>query len=186
MNSALSVQPLAIPDVRLVTPKVVEDGRGWFMEVWHAGAYAGHGIPERFVQVNQSRSRRGTLRGLHYQVTRPQGKLVRAVAGRLFDVAVDLRRASPTFGRWVGAFLSAAERNQLWIPAGFAHGFLVVDGDAEMEYFCTDLYAPEHERAIAWDDARIGIDWPLEPGVAPLLSERDRAAGGLDAAETFP
>lgn len=186
MSSALAVESLAIPEVRLVTPKVIEDERGYFMEVWHAGAYAALGIDARFLQVNQSRSRRGTLRGLHYQLPRAQGKLVRVVSGCLFDVAVDLRRSSPTFGGWAGAMLDATTRRMLWIPPGFAHGFLVLGGDAEMEYFCTDLHAPEQERAIAWNDARIGIDWPLEPGVAVLLSERDRQAGSLDEADTWP
>lgn len=186
MSSALSMQALAIPDVRLVTPKLIEDERGYFMEIWHADAFAALGIADRFLQVNQSSSRRGTLRGLHYQVRQPQGKLVRVVSGSIFDVAVDLRRASPTFGRWVGATLSAAERNMLWIPPGFAHGFYVLSDVAEMEYFCTDLHAPEHERAVAWNDAHIGIEWPLAPAVPLLLSDRDRRAGPLDGAETFP
>lgn len=186
MSSTLAIESLAIPDVRLVTPKLIEDARGYFMEVWHAEAYAALGLDARFVQVNQSRSRRGTLRGLHYQLPKAQGKLVRVVSGSLFDVAVDLRRSSATFGRWVGAVLDATERRMLWIPPGFAHGFYVLGESAEMEYFCTDVHAPEQEHAIVWNDARIGVRWPLVDGVELLLSDRDRNAGSLDDAGCYP
>lgn len=186
MSSTLAIEPLAIADVLLVTPKRIEDARGYFMEVWHAQAYAALGLDARFVQVNQSRSRRGTLRGLHYQLPRAQGKLVRALSGSLFDVGVDLRRSSPTFGHWVGAVLDDADRRMLWIPPGFAHGFYVLSESAEMEYFCTDVHAPGAEHAIAWNDPRIGVRWPLVEGVELLLSDRDRNAGSLADAVSYP
>lgn len=180
------MRPLRIPAVQLVTPKLIADARGYFMEVWHADEFARLGVPARFVQINQSSSRRGTLRGLHYQVERPQGKLVRVVSGRIFDVAVDLRKSQPTFGEWAGEFLSAAERNMLWIPPGFAHGFYVISAEAEIEYCCTTGYAPDLERAIAWNDPDLAIAWPLDAAVPLLLSDKDRCAGSLRNAEVYP
>ena len=179
------VEPLEIPDVLLVTPRKFGDDRGYFLETWEQHRYAEHGIPESFVQDNLSRSVRGTLRGLHYQIEQAQGKLVRVVDGEVYDVAVDIRRSSPTFGHWVGATLSADNARQLWVPAGFAHAFYVTSETAIFEYKCTDFYAPEHERCIRWDDADLGIDWPLDVGGTPLLSDKDLEAPGLAEAETY-
>ena len=177
---------LAIPDVVLITPQVFGDDRGFFMEVWHRDKFAKAGLVLSFVQDNHSRSRRGILRGLHYQLEHPQGKLVRALSGTIFDVAVDLRRSSATFGHWVGTVLSAENRHQLFVPVGFAHGFLVTSETADVEYKCTDVYAPEHERTLAWNDASVGVAWPLAVGEAPLLSAKDQAGTTLDQAETYP
>ena len=168
--------PLAIPDVILVEPDVHRDERGFFLETYHAEKYRQGGIAETFVQDNHSRSQRGTLRGLHAQRRFPQGKLVRAIEGEIFDVAVDIRRGSPTFGRWVGETLSAGNFRQLWVPAGFAHGFCVLSEVAQVEYKCTDLYRRDDELVLAWDDPQIGIQWPLRD---PLLSPKDRAAPRL-------
>jgi dTDP-4-dehydrorhamnose 3,5-epimerase len=177
--------PLAIPDVVLVEPRVFGDERGYFMEVWHALKFAEAGLDLSFVQDNQSRSRKGTLRGLHYQIEHAQGKLVRAISGTIFDVAVDLRRRSPSFGRWVGASLSGENKSQLYVPPGFAHGFLVTSEDAVVEYKCTDFYSPAHERSLVWDDPTVAIDWPIPPGVEPVLSAKDSAAAVLRDAEVF-
>ena len=177
--------PTAIPDVVLIAPKVFGDERGYFMEIWHERKFASEGLPLRFVQDNQSRSCRNILRGLHYQIRQPQGKLVRTLIGEIFDVAVDLRRRSPTFGRWVWATLSAENKHQLYVPPGFAHGFLVTSDVADVEYKCTDFYAPEHERSLAWNDPAIGIVWPLASGVTPMLSAKDRAGVLLGDAEVF-
>ena len=179
------VKPLEIPDVLLITPRKFGDDRGFFMETWEQRRYAESGISESFVQDNLSRSVRGTLRGLHYQVQHPQGKLVRVVDGEVFDVAVDIRRSSPTFGKWVGAILSADNGEQLWVPAGFAHAFYVTSEFATFEYKCTEFYAPEHERGIRWDDRDLGIDWPTERGGTPLLSEKDASAPLFADAETY-
>jgi dTDP-4-dehydrorhamnose 3,5-epimerase len=165
-----------LPDVVLIVPRVHGDSRGFFMETWRAESFREAGIDVDFVQDNFSSSSIGTLRGLHYQIEQAQGKLVRVVSGEVFDVAVDVRKSSPTFGRWVGETLSAENKHQLWIPPGFAHGFFVVSERAEFEYKCTDYYSPEHERSIRWDDPDIGIDWPLTAGEAPVLSEKDAAA----------
>jgi dTDP-4-dehydrorhamnose 3,5-epimerase len=181
----LKLAPTSIPDVLMVTPTVFGDDRGYFMEVWHQAKYAAAGLDVRFVQDNQSRSRIGTLRGLHYQVEQTQGKLVRALSGEIFDVAVDLRRSSPTFGKWVGATLSGENKTQLYVPPGFAHGFLVTSETAEVEYKCTDYYAPQHERSIVWNDPDIGIEWPLPPGITPILSAKDMAGKPLRQAEVF-
>jgi dTDP-4-dehydrorhamnose 3,5-epimerase len=175
-----------LPGVILIEPKVFEDARGYFMETWRASAYRDAGIDAPFVQENVSRSvHRNTLRGLHYQVVEPQGKLVRVVEGAVFDVAVDLRRGSPNYLEWVGFELSADDRHLLWIPPGFGHGFLVTSDAAEFEYKCTAYYAQEHDRAIRWDDPDIGIDWPLEQGTSPILSEKDANAPYLADAETY-
>ncbi len=182
----MKVLPTDIPDVKIVEPRVLGDARGYFMETWRENLFAELGIDARFVQDNQSSSGRGVLRGLHYQVRQPQGKLVRVIAGRVFDVAVDLRRGSPTCGRWTGTELSAANRRQLWVPPGFGHGFYVLSEAAEFVYKCTDYYAPEHERVIRWDDADLGIAWPLVPDVPTLLSDKDLAGLPYAAAELFP
>ena len=181
----MKVTRLAIPDVLQVEPRVFADDRGYFMEVWHAQRYSEAGLAARFVQDNQSYSRRGTLRGLHYQVKHPQGKLVRAVSGTIFDVAVDLRRGSPHFGRWVGATLSGENQAQVFVPEGFAHGFLVTSDEAVVEYKCTDFYSPADERTLAWDDPEIGIDWPLPAGEPPRMSSKDLAGARLRDAEVF-
>ena len=175
-----------LPGVMILRPRVFGDERGFFMETWRESAFVDRGLDHRFVQDNHSRSVQHTLRGLHYQLARPQGKLVRVVSGEVFDVAVDLRRSSDTFGRWVGARLSEANREQLWIPPGFAHGFLVLSDRADVVYKCTDYYAPGDDRSVRWNDARIDVEWPLPAGVQPLLSDRDRTAPSLGEAETFP
>lgn len=181
----MKVTPLAIPEVLLIEPKVFGDARGFFMETWQAERFAELGLPA-FVQDNHSRSAQGILRGLHYQIRQPQGKLVRVVSGEVFDVAVDLRKSSPTFGRWVGARLSEANKHMLWVPPGFAHGFYVLSEAADFLYKCTDFYAPEHERALIWNDPTVGVDWPLVDGKAPRLSEKDAAARTLDEVECYP
>jgi dTDP-4-dehydrorhamnose 3,5-epimerase len=182
----MNVTRLAIMDVLLFTPTVRADDRGYFMEVWHANKFAAAGLDTQFVQDNQSGSRHGTLRGLHYQIEHPQGKLIRVISGEVFDVAVDLRRNSATFGRWVGARLSADNRQQLYVPPGFAHGFLVTSERAEVAYKCTDFYFPQHERTLWWNDPELGIKWPLPAGATPTLSEKDRAGQRLCEAELYP
>ena len=169
------VTPTEISEVLEVEPRVHTDARGIFLESWHAERYAGAGIRLPFVQDNHSRSVGGTLRGLHYQVGRPQGKLVRVVAGEVFDVAVDLRRSSGSFGRWAAVTLSAENRRQLWVPPGFAHGFYVTSDSADVLYECTDYYSPEPERTLRWDDPDVAIAWPIVPDRFPLLSGRDAA-----------
>ena len=170
-----------IPDVLVLEPRVFGDERGFFFESWNQREFARLGLPTHFVQDNHSKSARGILRGLHYQTQQVQGKLVRVVAGEVFDVAVDMRRGSPTLGRWAGALLSAENRRMMWIPPGFAHGFYVTADSAEFIYKCTDFYAPEHEVSLRWDDPAIGIDWPLIDGKPPVLSVKD--AAGLGFAE---
>jgi len=177
--------PTSIKDVVILEPKVFGDDRGFFYESYNERRFielTGLEAP-RFVQDNHSKSAKNVLRGLHYQIQQAQGKLVRVTAGEVFDVAVDIRRSSPTFGRWVGVTLSAANQRQLWIPAGFAHGFVVTSESAEFLYKTTDYWAPEHERAIIWNDPAIGIEWPTN--VAPLLSEKDRQGKLLADAEVF-
>jgi len=178
--------PTKISDVFLIVPRIFGDDRGFFMETWHAGKFADAGIDVVFVQDNHSKSVQGTLRGLHYQIRQPQGKLVRVTSGRVFDVAVDLRRSSATFGQWVGEVLSAENKHMLWVPPGFAHGFYVMSDEAEFVYKCTDFYAPEHERCIRWDDADIAIEWPLADRTLPLLSAKDAKGKSLKEAELFP
>ncbi|BCO32019.1 dTDP-4-dehydrorhamnose 3,5-epimerase [Thiohalobacter sp. COW1] len=156
----MKITPTAIPEVLLIEPDVYGDARGFFMESWHATKYAEQGLDATFVQDNHSRSRRGVLRGLHYQLEVPQGKLVRVTAGSVFDVAVDIRKGSPTFGQWVGYELTGENFRQLYVPPGFAHGFCVLSESADFLYKCTDFYAPETEHGIRWDDPDIGIDWP--------------------------
>jgi dTDP-4-dehydrorhamnose 3,5-epimerase len=177
--------PLVIPDVIRIQPEVFGDARGFFLESFHRRLFEQAGLPADFVQDNHSGSARGVLRGLHYQIRQPQGKLVRLVAGDIFDVAVDLRRRSPSFGRWVGATLSAERRDQLWIPPGFAHGFYVLSEWAEVLYKATDYYAPEWERSLLWNDPAIGISWPLAEGREPLISDKDRSGLVLAEAEVY-
>ena len=177
--------PMTIPDVILVEPKVFGDERGFFMETWNVRSFAENGLNLTFVQDNHSKSGRGILRGLHYQIQNKQGKLVRVVAGEVFDVAVDLRKSSPTFGKWVGEYLSAENKRMLWVPPGFAHGFYVTSETADLTYKCTDFYSPQFERSLAWDDPDLGIDWPLKRGGAPRLSDKDRAGIALRNAEVF-
>lgn len=165
-----------IPDVKLIEPKVFGDERGFFMETWNEKNFREAGINATFVQDNHSRSVKNTLRGLHYQIERPQGKLVRVTRGEVFDVAVDLRPESPTFGQWVGEYLSEDNNRMLWVPPRFAHGFLVVSDTADFQYKCTDFYAPEYERSIDWKDSDIGIDWGVANTGVLMLSEKDRRA----------
>ena len=177
--------PLEIADIVLIEPLIFTDERGFFLESYHEQQFRAAGLPTRFVQDNHSGSRRSSLRGLHYQIRQPQGKLVRLVAGEAFDVAVDLRRSSPTFGRWVGARLSAERKDQLWIPPGFAHGFYVLTEWAEVIYKATDYYSPQWERCLLWNDSAIGIQWPLVPGQEPMLSQKDRNGVPLTLAEVY-
>ncbi len=178
-------QPTTIPDIILIEPKVFGDERGFFMESYREELFAQAGIHAHFVQDNHSGSRHGTLRGLHYQIQQAQGKLLRAVAGEIFDVAVDLRRSSPTFGRWVSVCLSAQNKRQLWVPAGFAHGFYVASDWAELIYKTTDYYAPQWERTLLWNDPQVGIDWPITAGEEPLLSTKDARGVPFRDAEVF-
>jgi len=180
----MQVTPTNIPDVLLIEPDVFGDARGFFMESFNQARWQeATGLERNFVQDNHSRSAKSVLRGLHYQVHQPQGKLVRVVAGAIFDVAVDLRKRSPTFGQWTGVTLSADNKQQVWIPEGFAHGFLVLSESAEVLYKATAYYAPEHERCIVWNDPAIGIDWPLEG--EPLLSDKDRRGEIFRDAEVY-
>lgn len=180
----MQVVRTAIPDVLILEPKVFGDTRGFFFESFNEKAFRdATGLDANFVQDNHSRSARGVLRGLHYQIRQPQGKLVRVVRGAVFDVAVDLRRASPSFGRWAGVELTEDNHRQLWVPPGFAHGFVVLSESADFLYKTTDYYAPEHERCLQWNDPAVGIDWPLSD--APLLSAKDREGKALGECEVF-
>jgi dTDP-4-dehydrorhamnose 3,5-epimerase len=181
----MQVVTTALPDVLILEPKVFGDERGFFFESFNARQFAeATGLHREFVQDNHSRSAKGVLRGLHYQVQQAQGKLVRVTAGEVFDVAVDLRRSSPTFGQWVGVHLSAENKRQLWVPEGFAHGFVVLSEFAEFLYKTTDYYAPEHERSIRWDDPTLAIDWQLTE--APQLSAKDQAGLNFQDAPVVP
>ena len=175
---------LAIPDVFLIEPKVFGDDRGFFFESFNQAKFeAATGRQVAFVQDNHSLSVKNVLRGLHYQIKQPQGKLVRVVQGEVFDVAVDIRKSSPTFGQWVGETLSAENKRQMWVPEGFAHGFVVLSETAELLYKTTDYYAPEHERCITWNDPVLSIDWPIEGG--PVLSVKDARGVSLESSEVF-
>jgi dTDP-4-dehydrorhamnose 3,5-epimerase len=169
----MKITETRITDVKLIEPKVFGDERGFFMETWNEKAFREAGIQATFVQDNHSRSVKNTLRGLHYQIKQPQGKLVRVSRGEVFDVAVDLRTNSPTFGQWVGEYLSEDNNRMLWVPPGFAHGFLVTSETADFQYKCTDFYAPEYERTTAWDDETLSIHWPLSQKSDAILSEKD-------------
>ncbi len=181
----MKVTSTSIPAVRIIEPAVFGDDRGYFMETWRSSRFRELVDDVEFVQDNYSFSSKGILRGIHYQVQQPQGKLVRVVIGEVLDVAVDLRRSSPTFGQWVGERLSAENKRQLWVPAGFGHAFIVLSDVAGFEYKCTDYYAPEHERCIRWDDPDLNIDWLLEPGQEPQLSGKDAVAPLLADSEVF-
>jgi len=182
----MKIEATEIKDVSILEPKVFGDDRGFFYESYNQRVFAEKtGLSVEFVQDNHSRSAEGVLRGLHYQIQQPQGKLVRVVRGEVFDVAVDIRKSSPNFGKWVGCLLSAENHRQLWIPAGFAHGFLVVSEVVEMLYKTTDYYAPNHERCIIWNDPDLAIDWPLG-GKTPVLSTKDKAGLPFKSAEVFP
>ncbi len=179
-----TVTPTTLPEVLILEPKVFGDARGFFFESFNARDFAqATGLDVQFVQDNHSKSAKGVLRGLHYQIQHPQGKLVRVTQGEVFDVAVDLRRSSPTFGQWAGVVLSADNKRQLWVPPGFAHGFLVTSESAEFLYKTTDYYYPQSERSLLWNDSALGIQWPLEG--LPLLAAKDSAAALWDQAETF-
>jgi dTDP-4-dehydrorhamnose 3,5-epimerase len=182
----MEFEPTAIPAVVLIRPRIFGDTRGHFFESWEERKFAAAGLELRFRQDNQNLSARHVLRGIHYQLRRPQGKLVRVVTGAVFDVAVDLRRSSPTFGRWVGAELTQDNHHMLWVPPGFGHGFVVLSESAHFLYKCTDFYAPEDEHAIAWNDTDLKIDWRLPAGAQPVLSARDTAAKRFRDAEYYP
>lgn len=174
-----------IPDILLIEPSIFEDPRGFFLETYREELFIKAGIMNRFIQDNHSASQKGVLRGLHYQIRHPQGKLIRVIMGEIFDVAVDIRRGSRWFGQWVGIYLSAKNKNQLWIPPGFAHGFYVMSDVAEVTYKVDDLYAPEWERSILWNDPEIGIEWPIPHGSIPFLSPKDLQASALKNADLF-
>ncbi len=180
----MNILSTSIPDVLIIEPRVFADQRGFFFESFNANAF-NQGVDQNinFVQDNHSRSQKNVLRGLHYQIKQPQGKLVRVVSGEVFDVVVDIRKDSPTFGHWIGEYLSAENKKQLWVPAGFAHGFLVISENAEFLYKTTDYYAPEYERCIAWDDSTINISWPIQG--LPELSNKDKQGDALENAELF-
>lgn len=180
----MEVVRTTLPDVWLLKPRIFGDPRGFFFESYNQRTLTNLGIPHNFVQDNHARSGRNVLRGLHYQIRQPQGKLVRCVVGEIFDVAVDLRRSSATFGRWVGVRLSADSHDMLWVPAGFAHGYLVLSETAEVLYKTTDYYAPEHERCLLWSDPALAIDWPL--AASPILSSKDQAGRRLSEVEAYP
>ena len=179
------VKPTSLPGVLRITPTIYEDSRGFFMETWHSSKLADAGIHASFVQGNFSHSTKGTLRGLHYQVDRPQGRLVRVVYGEILDVTVDLRRSSPFFGRWTSELLSGDNRHQLWVPPGFGHGFLTLTDTAGFEYSCSDIYSPEGDRSVRWNDPDIGVDWSLNENEAPNLSAKDATAPFLKDAEVY-
>lgn len=181
----MKVTETDLPGVLLIEPKVFGDARGFFLESWNARAFReATGVDADFVQDNHSRSARGVLRGLHYQLVRPQGKLVRVVSGAVFDVAVDLRRSSPHFGRWTGVRLDADTHRQLWIPPGFGHGFLVLSETADFLYKTTEYWSPEHDRSLAWNDPDVGVEWPLV-GATPMLAAKDAAAPRLADADLY-
>jgi dTDP-4-dehydrorhamnose 3,5-epimerase len=182
----MNFKPTRLAEVVLVEPKVFEDPRGFFMETWEARKFAAGGIAAQFVQDNHSVSSQWVLRGLHYQLRQTQGKLVRVTQGEVFDVAVDVRRSSPTFGQWVGEYLSAANRRMMWIPPGFAHGFLVMSEKVEFLYKCTDFWDPGSERTLLWNDPAVGVKWPLPAGVTPIVSDKDRKGSPWETLESLP
>lgn len=177
--------PTALPEVILIKPKVFGDPRGYFLESWQQQKFAVAGIHAQFVQDNHSHSSQWILRGMHYQIQNTQGKLVRVSRGAVYDAVIDVRRSSPHFGKWVGVELSDANHHMLWVPPGFAHGFLALTETVDFLYKCTDVYAPQHERTVRWDDPAVGIEWPLPAGVTPQLAARDAQAGGIGDAEVF-
>ena len=182
----MNVLETHLRDVLIIEPKVFGDERGFFLENWNAQTFSEHGLDMQFVQDNHSRSCRGILRGLHYQTDNTQGKLVRVTQGEVYDVAVDLRESSPSFGQWVGVILSAENHRMLWVPPGFAHGFLVTSESADFQYKCTDLYNPTSEVSLAWDDEELQIDWPIAAGETPSLSAKDAAGLSWQDVPKFP
>ncbi len=183
----MNIIETAIPDVKIIEPKVFGDERGFFMETWNQKQFEDlvTGKPTQFVQDNHSRSKQGILRGLHYQTKNTQGKLVRVTSGEVFDVAVDLRKSSLTFGQWVGVYLSGENKRQLWVPEGFAHGFLVTSETADFQYKCTDYYMSEFEKSIRWSDTTLNIKWPIPENITPLMSDKDKAADDFKSAVLF-
>lgn len=181
----MEFEPTSLPEVILIRPRVFGDARGYFFESWHKHRFSEAGIPVDFVQDNHSHSVRNSLRGLHYQISQPQGKLVRVTRGEVFDVALDIRRSSPRFGQWIGVHLSDRNHQMLWVPPGFAHGYLALSDAVDFLYKCTDIYAPRYERGIRWNDPQIGVRWPLAEGEVPLLSEKDASAPLLNDAEYY-
>ena len=181
----MEIVQTSIPDVLVIYPKVFKDSRGFFLETYQKERYANIGINYNFVQDNHSASRQGTLRGLHYQIRQTQGKLVQVLRGKIFDVAVDLRKGSKTFGQYASAILSSEEKNQIWIPPGFAHGFYVLSETAEISYKASDFYAPEWERTLLWNDPSINVEWPLVDGVDLVISEKDKNGNILAECEVF-
>ena len=181
----MNVVETGIEGLVIIEPQVFGDDRGFFMETWQASKFEALGLPSRFVQDNHSRSKKGILRGLHIQTQNTQGKLVRVIHGEVYDVAVDLRKDSPTYGEWRGVYLSAENKNMFWVPEGFAHGFYVTSETADFVYKCTDYYAPEHDLSIAWNDPELAIEWPLLEKTAPLLSEKDKNAISFDKAGSW-
>ncbi len=180
----MQIVPTAIPEVKIIEPRVFQDERGFFLESWNAEAFRAQGLDVDFVQDNHSRSAKGVLRGLHYQLLQPQGKLVRVARGRVFDVAVDLRRSAPTFGQWVGVELSEENKRALWVPPGFAHGFVALEDGTDFLYKCSAPYVPSDERCVMWNDPGIGIDWPLGD-LEPLVSSKDQQGKSMREAETY-
>lgn len=181
----MKIVDTTLADVKILEPKVFGDARGFFLESWNQSLFKTLGLASDFVQDNHSRSGQGVLRGLHYQIQKPQGKLVRVTRGAVFDVAVDVRRSSADFGRWVGVELSEENQRLLWVPPGFAHGFYVMSESADFQYKCTEYWAPEHERSLLWNDPEIGVEWPLVDGAAPQLAPKDAEGTTLESAETF-
>jgi dTDP-4-dehydrorhamnose 3,5-epimerase len=181
----MELEPTRLPEVVLIKPRVFGDARGFFFESWQERAFAAAGIGTSFVQDNHSHSTRHTLRGLHFQVQQPQGKLVRVTRGEVFDVAVDIRRGSPRYGQWAGVVLNDANHQMLWVPPGFAHGYLALTEEVDFLYKCTDYYAPEYERAIRWDDPQLAVNWPLPAGIVPVLSSKDAAAPLFSHAQSY-
>jgi len=181
----MKVLETSLSGALILEPRVFGDERGFFMESWNCAAFEDAGLPTQFVQDNHSRSAHGVLRGMHYQIKQPQGKLVRVTQGEVFDVAVDLRKSSPTFGQWTGVTLSEQNRRMFWVPPGMAHGFYVMSASADFQYKCTTYYAPEFERSLQWDDPAVGIEWPLVDATAPLLSDKDRQCPPLAELEVY-
>lgn len=181
----MQIVDTALDAVKVLEPKVFGDDRGFFLESWNKELFEQHGLPGNFVQDNHSRSSQGVLRGLHYQIKNPQGKLVRVTQGEVFDVAVDMRKSSSQFGQWVGVLLSESNKKQLWVPPGFAHGFYVVSESADFQYKCTDYYSPEFERSLLWNDPSVGIEWPIIAGTEPLLAAKDKAGLPIGQCDYF-
>lgn len=181
----MQINDTALEAVKILEPSVYGDDRGFFLESWNRQDFEANGLPGSFVQDNHSRSSGGVLRGLHYQLKHPQGKLVRVTRGEVFDVAVDMRQTSPQFGQWVGVILSESNKKQLWVPEGFAHGFYVMSDTADFQYKCTDYYHPEFERSLKWDDPAVGVRWPIADGQQPLLAAKDAAGLPLAECDTF-